>query len=115
MKEQYNIQLKGRLCLYMRWPLILSVLLVAVNIWIYIVDIKAGIGMSIGVLIYILAAGGLYFYHRSTIFTELVEFAEQYGKIQDKLLSELPLPYALLLEIGQLIWQTESFQQLIQG
>ena len=53
----------------MRWPLILSVLLVAVNIWIYIVDIKAGIGMSIGVLIYILAAGGLYFYHRSTIFT----------------------------------------------
>ncbi len=115
MKEQYNIQLKGRLRLYMRWPLILSVLLVAVNIWIYVVDIKAGIGMSIGVLIYVLAAGGLYFYHRSTIFAELVEFAEQYGKIQDKLLSELPLPYALLLENGQLIWQNESFRQLIQG
>lgn len=38
---------------FMSWPLILCALLVVLNILVYITDVKAGIVVSVGILIYI--------------------------------------------------------------
>ena len=38
--------------MYMQWPLIMTILLVAMNIWTYAVDKKAGFIMSLFVLVY---------------------------------------------------------------
>ena len=113
MRDQYTIHLKGRLKLYMRWPLILSALLLAINIWIYLIDVRAGIVLSVGVAIYILVVTLLYFYNRTPVFSELVEFADQYGEVQNTLLQELSMPYALLLENGSLVWWNKCFEQQI--
>ena len=50
-----DVRLKGRLKLYMLWPAIMVILLLAMNIWIFTVNIHAGLVMSLLVLIYIVA------------------------------------------------------------
>ena len=33
-----NMRLKGQLRMYMQWPLIMTVLLIAMNVWMYMID-----------------------------------------------------------------------------
>lgn len=115
MNDQYDVRLKGQLKMYMYWPLITSVLLVAVNVWIYFVDVTAGVWMTVGLVIYILVVGALYYTNRSALFADLVQFAEQYGDIQNSLLKDLSMPYALLLENGKIIWWNDYFEEWIMG
>ena len=81
MKDKRDIQLKGQLKLYMQWPAIMSVLLLAMNVWIYKIDHRAGFIMLIFVLIYMLIVGALYFFNRAVILRDLVEFSAQYGVV----------------------------------
>lgn len=115
MKDQYDVRLKGQLKTYMYWPLITSALLVAVNVWIYFIDVIAGGWMTAGLVVYILVVAALYYTNRSALFTDLVQFAEQYGDIQNALLKDLALPYALMLENGKLIWWNDCFKEWIMG
>ncbi len=94
MRNEQNMRLKGQLKLYMRWPMIMSILLVAMNIWIYMVDTRSGIVMSVGVALYILIVGVLYLRNRTALFADLVQFADQYTDVQNILLKELSIPYA---------------------
>lgn len=111
MKQQ--VQLKGKLKLYMQWPAIMSLLLVAMNIWIYQVDVKAGMLMSAFIVVYVVIAIFLYFYNKSYIFSDLVEFAAQYGVVQNTLLRELTIPYAILLDDGKIVWANNQFIEVL--
>ena len=98
MKDK--MQLKGKLKMYMQWPIIMMVLLVAMNIWIYLIDKKAGFTMSIFIVIYIFIAAVLYFYNRSMVLADLVQFASQYRGVQNTLLKKLAIPYMLIADDG---------------
>lgn len=113
MKEEKDIQLKGKLRLYMRWPVFMSVFLMAINLWIYHMDKKAGIVMLVFVLIYIIIACMMYFRNRAMIMKELVDFSAQYGMVQNRLLKEMKIPYALLLNDGRVMWMNKSFESVI--
>lgn len=63
-----DVHLKGMLRLYMQWPAVMSILLIAMNLWIYSVDKRAGVIMSLFVAVYIVIVGVLYFYNKSIIF-----------------------------------------------
>lgn len=114
-KSKEKVQLKGQLKLYIQWPAIMAVLLVAMNIWIFVVDRRAGLLMSIFVLIYIIMVGILYVYSKSIIMKDLVEFAAQYGIVQNVLLKELAIPYAILLDDGKAIWMNDQFEAILGG
>lgn len=101
--------------MYMQWPLIMTVLLLAMNIWMYMIDRKAGGMMSVFVVIYLVIAGILYFYNRSLILADLIQFSTQYRGIQNTLLKELAIPYAILLEDGRILWKNGSFNDMIEG
>ena len=96
----------------MQWPAVMSILLIAMNLWIYSVDKRAGVIMSLFVAVYIVIVGVLYFYNKSIIFSDLVDFAAQYGSVQNVLLKELQFPYAILLEDGQIIWNNTCFSEV---
>ena len=115
MKDKRDIQLKGQLKLYMQWPAIMSVLLLAMNVWIYKIDHRAGFIMLIFVLIYMLIVGALYFFNRAVILRDLVEFSAQYGVVQNTLLKELLVPYALLMEDGRILWVNDEFNAIFEG
>lgn len=113
VKESRNVQLKGQLKLYMQWPSIMALLLVAMNIWIYKIDKSAGTLMFIFVLIYIVMVGILYLYSKNIIMKDLVEFAAQYGIVQNTLLKELAVPYAIFLDDGKVVWMNNQFENIL--
>lgn len=115
MKKKKGMRLKGQLRMYMNWPLIMTVLLAAMNIWLYMIDKKAGLMMSVFILVYLAIAGGLYFYNRSLILADLIQFSAQYKGIEHTLLKELAVPYAIALEDGRILWGNDAFTALTAG
>ena len=113
MKDK--MQLKGKLKMYMQWPIIMMVLLVAMNIWIYLIDKKAGFTMSIFIVIYIFIAAVLYFYNRSMVLADLVQFASQYRGVQNTLLKKLAIPYMLIADDGRFLWRNDSFSEIVSA
>ena len=103
--EKEKIKLRGQLKLYIQWPSVMAVLLVAMNVWVYMIDKRAGSLMVFFVLIYIIMAGSLYLRSKTVLLKDLVEFAAQYGIVQNTLLKELTVPYAILMSDGKTIWR----------
>lgn len=110
-----NMRLKGPLRMYMQWPLIMTILLLAMNIWMYMTDQKAGLTMTVFVIIYVVIVGLLYFYNRSLILADLIQFSTQYKGIQNTLLKELTVPYAIILEDGHILWKNDRFSEIVDG
>lgn len=110
-----NMRLKGQLRMYMQWPLIMTILLLAMNIWMYMTDQKAGLTMTVFVIIYAMIVGLLYFYNRSLILADLIQFSTQYKGIQNTLLKELTVPYAIILEDGHILWKNDRFSEIVDG
>lgn len=113
MKEK-NVRLKGQLKVYMYWPVIMTILLVAMNLWMYQINRKAGLLMSAFIVIYAVTVGGLYFYNRSLILADMIQFSTQYQGIQNTLLQELSIPYAILMEDGRILWKNNRFAQIFE-
>ena len=107
-----NVKLNGQLRLYVRWPLYLTVLLIGMNIWIFLISAQAGMVMAAFVAVYAVVAAVLYVSNKPMLYTELVSFATHYGQIQKNLLKELILPYALLTEEGKIIWMNRQFMEI---
>lgn len=101
--------------MYMQWPLIMTILLLAMNIWMYMTDQKAGLTMTVFVIIYAIIVGLLYFYNRSLILADLIQFSTQYKGIQNTLLKELTVPYAIILEDGHILWKNDRFSEIVDG
>lgn len=110
-----NMRLKGQLRMYMQWPLIMTILLLAMNIWMYMTDQKAGLTMTVFVIIYAMIVGLLYFYNRSLILADLIQFSTQYKGIQNTLLKELTVPYAIIQEDGHILWKNDRFSEIVDG
>ena len=109
------MQLKGQLRMYMRWPLIMTLLLIGMDVWMYMGDKKAGLLMSVIIIIYVGIAFSLYFYNRSLILADLIQFSVQYKGIENRLLKELAIPYAIALEDGRILWKNDCFLNLTEG
>ena len=107
-----KVKLKGQLKLYMQWPALMAFFLLGMNVWILSVSKKAGALMGIFVLIYIVAVALMYSYSKSMVLTELVDFATQYGFLQNVLLKDLSLPYAIMMDDGKILWTNDSFQDI---
>ena len=110
MKDK--LKLKGQLKLYMQWPALMAIFLIAMNIWILSVSKKAGIIMGIFVLVYVVVTALMFFHSKSLVLTELVDFATQYGFLQNVLLKDLSLPYAIMMDDGKILWTNDSFQNI---
>ena len=109
-----DLHLKGQLKWYLMWPVIMTVILFGVNLWIYTIDKSSGIIMSAFLLIYIIVVIFLYLYNRAFILKDLVAFATQYGFVQNKLLKDLSIPYAIVLQDGKIVWGNDSFGNLFE-
>lgn len=98
--------------MYFLWPLVLSLLLVLMNVWIYTFNIKCGVIVSAFIILYDLVLLAIYIGQKLVILKELISFSEQYGLIQTHLLQELAVPYALLDENGRIVWMNNLFSHV---
>lgn len=107
-------KVKGPLNNYMYWPLLLTVLIVAMDIPLYYFNKKAGICVSVFAVVYFVIVLGLYMIYRTSIRKEVINFATQYGTVQKKLLDEFEIPYALLEYNSKILWMNEEFARVTE-
>lgn len=107
-----SIKFKGKLRIYMCWPLFLTIPLIGVNILVYFDNIKSGAVFSGFVLLYF--AVGLFMYMRNKLgmADEIINFATQYGTVQKQLLNEFEIPYALVDYNAKVLWVNKQFTEL---
>lgn len=70
--------------------------------------------MLIFVMLYLVIAAVLFFYNRSLVISDLIQFSVQYQGVQNTLLKELSLPYAILLPDGRILWENDQFEKLFE-
>ena len=107
-----NVKIKGKLRLYMLLLVALGVFLGICNIPIYFIQFKAGIAVSIFLVLYFLGLVAFWLYIRTYIVEELVSFATEYGQVQKQILRDLKLPHALLDSSGKILWVNSAFEHL---
>ena len=107
-----KFKLRGHLKHLTRWPLYLTVLLIALNVLVYMIDCKAGLVVTLGTLIYAVCAVGILLYHRPQMFNDLIAFASQYEVLEKRVLEDLALPYAVMDIEGRMIWSNKEFSEL---
>ncbi len=97
---------------YLRWPLMLSLLLAAVNLHIYTLDNQIGILMTIYVILYIIIAVLLFFYKRKALLGDLVQYAIRFNRTVNRLANDLDLPIAITDWTGTCLWCNWQFTKL---
>lgn len=113
MREK-NKEIRGQLRLYLQWPLVMSVLLLAANLAVGFVTPRAGLVMSGFTFIYVLIALWLLMYRRKRLVGGLVEFSAEYAWVQKQLLYEMRMPYAIADAEGHLLWLNREFSSIVQ-
>ena len=108
-----KVKLKGRLNMYMRWPVLLSALLLVATVLMYLVDYRAGLLMTACFVLYVAAAIVIYFYLKPSIVDELVNFAIEFAQVQHNLIHDLEIPYAILDETGKLLWANSCMKEIM--
>ena len=108
-----KVKLKGKLKSYMRWPLLLSLLVLAFAILAYFFSYRAGLAMTACFVIYVLAAILIYYYMKPSVMDELVRFAIEYAQVQHSLIHELEIPYAILDSKGKILWGNTQIKEIL--
>ena len=112
MNDNNKIKLAGRLKSYMIWPILLSLLLIAMNVVMYFIQVTAGIWFTVCVGIYVVIVLSMYFRSRPKIMNEMITFAAEYGQVQKRLLQDLEIPYVVMDMQGKLLWVNNAFTEL---
>ena len=92
-----NVKIKGKLRTYLYLPLLLTMLLIIINVFVYMEDTSSGVLFSGFVLLYFVIMLIAYLRNKPLLIDELINFATQYGLVQKQLLNEFEIPYALLI------------------
>lgn len=107
-----DVKLKGKLKGYTQTPLVLTALFGAMDVWMYVLNIKAGVLGSVFVGIYFFVMLFVYWRNKPILMNELIDFATQYGMVQKRLLNEFEVPYAVMDATGKLLWMNRQFEAL---
>ena len=110
MKEDIRIQ--GQLRAYLQWPLFMAVILMAANVVVGLMDLKAG--MTGFTLFYAAVCGWLYLYKRKRLLGGLLEFSAQYAELQEHIAADMAFPYAIADESGLLLWMNDGFADIVR-
>ncbi len=108
-----RVKLKGRIKTYIQFSVYLGFLLLALDVAIFMIDLRAGALLAGYLVVYFAITLSRYFYNKPIIMNELVSFATEYGQIQRKLLRDLDLPYALLDDAGKVVWTNTAFETVV--
>ena len=107
-----NTKFKGRMGVFFRWPIIITGVLAALNIGVYVYDLQSGLFVTIFVALNAAITGIMYSVNTPHISREVVDFATQYSTVQKKLLNEFEIPYVLLDNAGKVMWLNEKFGEI---
>lgn len=107
-----KLKLTRQMTQFTRWPLYLILILIVMNMIVYLINIKAGFCVSMGILIYAAAAGIICCRYKPLLQNDLLIFARQYGLLEKKILNEFRTPYVIMDRKGRMLWANRMFSEI---
>ena len=108
-----KIKIKGMLKSYISISVYLGVLLCAVDLAVWFLEVRSALVMTAFTFFYFLILFVFSRNNKPIIMNELISFATEYGQIQRQLLRELEVPYVLLDDSGRVFWTNKAFEQVV--
>ena len=103
-------KMKGILSSYLRWPLLLGLILIVMDIHIYTIDSHLFLYTSAYVGAYYIFALLLFLIKRRTVLRDLVTYAMRFHVATKKLVSELDMPMCIMDSNFVSIWDNDKFR-----
>ncbi|MBR3275069.1 MAG: DHH family phosphoesterase [Eubacterium sp.] len=103
---QFN---NSQLAAYAKFLAGLSILLVAVNIWVYTIAFYAGLAMSFGIVAYVVIIIIYYNVKKKTALESLIGFATSFSTLSVYQMERFDFPYAILDKTGKILWFNPAF------
>lgn len=107
-----KIKLKGKLRTYINGPLYLVLILIVMNVFLYMYEVRMGAVFTGFVVLYFLIMLLFSIRSKPRLVNELINFATQYGTVQKQLLNEFEIPYALLDYNSRFLWVNKKFTEI---
>ncbi len=104
-----NSLLRKEIEKYLQVPFWMTFLLLIMNGIMYGIDVTCGVVVSVFVLVYFGTASIIYFRRKPNIMSDLVAFSFAHGSVQNELIKELTIPYALVNLKGRVLWNNQAF------
>lgn len=108
-------RMQGILSHYLRWPLVLGILLIVMNIHIYTLNTDIGLYVSAYVGAYMILALLLVLVRRRTVLRDLVSYAMRFHVATKKLATEFEFPMCILDSDFISIWDNDKFRETFAG
>lgn len=109
-----NKKVTGALKTYLIWPVILIPFILVMTIQLYSVELKAGIIGSVYLAVYSLISVLIYNFNKSSIMSNIINYAQGYNLAQKYLIDTMNIPYAHLDSEGNIIWANIEFHELTE-
>lgn len=109
-----RLKLKGRVFTHLVYPVMMSVLLFLVGIWITVIDSDAGAIILSLSIVYVIFTIVMYVVNQKLVMQEMIKFAVDYAQVQKELLDDMVIPYGLIDRQGNILWQDEALSQLLK-
>ena len=104
---------RGLLKSYLHWPIVAAVIFTCVNVVVYFIDKRAGICVSLALIVYGISLVVFFVTKRSALSNALVDFASNYAQMQREMLNKFKVPYALTDNLGKFLWLNDAFEAVV--
>ena len=99
--------------MYVKIVGVVGLLYALMNLAVYGIDRNAGIIVSLFFLAYVLGVIFILYKKTPRFSNEIVKYAANYDKIQNRLLKDLIIPYAIIDMNGSTLWANEAFLNVV--
>ena len=115
MKNNNGKKRLGELRLYLSWPMILIFYFIIADIFVYMVNEKAGGIFFLFLVVYAIFAIYLHAFRFNSLPSALARAIENQAKIQGIDFDEVDIPHAVLSKEGRVLWGNKKFTGLINS
>jgi len=97
---------------YFRWPFIIGLVLVLFTIFTFFVNVKLGFWILLVTIVYYAFSAISYALYKKRIRQKLIDFAASYAQVQNQLLRQIDIPFAMTDKNGEILWANPYFKEL---
>ena len=107
-----DIMKKTKIEQYLQRPLWVLLILVFIDVEFFFLDIRCAVILAVVIIAFAIFQMVIYSRNKQAIVKECMNFMFEQSQVQNYLLQQLPVPYALLDGNGMIIWSNEAFQKI---
>ena len=108
-----DIMKKTKIEQYLQGPLWALLILAFVDIVFFFLDIRCGVILAVSLVVFLVFQMIIYSRSKQEIIKECMDFMFEQSQVQNYLLQQLPVPYALLDGNGMIIWSNNAFHKIV--